>query len=281
MFRSVKLACQQASAVWGGVAAFGASFEKFNTCLERIQEFSQKQAEVSKGATLNKKNCRKSMCAAALVIAGQVHACATENNELELAGKVDVSLSTLLEGRDRASAERCQTIHRLASEKVAKLAEQGVNAAKLKSLQTKIDDCVARLQRPRQIISEGKTATGQLEVEIEGLTNCWRTAWIGWCCSSRIPSRSSTTITPTRASSWTTLRAATAAATQRSRQPRRRNSETKATKQAGGRKEMRPLFCFDPGMLLPPGVKTGALPPDPARPMNLRFGVHASACFRI
>lgn len=167
MFRSVKVACEQSSAVWGSVPAFGASFDKFNTSVKRIQGFSEKQAEESKGATANKKKCRESMCDAALVIAGQVHAYATENNDLELAGKVDVSLSTLLGGRDRASAEKCQAIHRVASEKVADLAEQGVTAAKLKGLQTKIDGYVACLQRPRQIISEGKTATAQLEAEIE------------------------------------------------------------------------------------------------------------------
>ena len=42
-----------------------------------------------------------------------------------------------------------------------------MTAAKLKSLQGKIDDYAACVQRPRQIISEAKTATAQLEAEIE------------------------------------------------------------------------------------------------------------------
>lgn len=167
MFTSVKLACEQASAVWSSVPAFGSAFGKFTACVERIEEFAQKQATVSTGATEDKKNCRKSMCTAALVVAGAVHAFATENNNLELARKVDVSFSSLLAGRDRTSAEKCQTIHRLATEHVAELSEHGVTGAKLKALQTKIDDYAKCLQRPRQIISESKTATGQLETEIE------------------------------------------------------------------------------------------------------------------
>ena len=167
MFGSVALACDKAAKIWASLVAFVAAYDKFKNSLERIKEFAQKQAEASKGATEFKKYCRQSMCEAAQVIAGAVHSHATENNDVELAAKVDVSLSSLLTGRDRVSAEKCQSIHRLASEKVADLAEQGVTAAKLKSLQTKIDDYTACLQRPRQIISEVKTATAQLEAEIE------------------------------------------------------------------------------------------------------------------
>jgi len=167
MFTSVKLACAENSAIWASVPAFGAAFAKFNTCVERIQEFAQKQAERSTGATADKRRCRESMCDAALVIAGAARAFAIDNNNLELAGKVDFSRSTLLGGRDRTSAEKCQTIHRLASENLGDLTEHGVTPAKLKGLQTKIDAYMACLQRPRQIIAESKTATAQLEAEIE------------------------------------------------------------------------------------------------------------------
>ena len=167
MFTAVKAVCEGASTVTGTVPAFGVSFEKFTTCVERIQRFSEKQAKGSSGATADKQRCREWMCDAALVIAGAVRAYAIDNNNLELAGKVDFSRSTLLGGRDRASAEKCQTIHRLAVEKVAELTEHGVSTAKLKSLQAKIDAYVGCLQRPRQIITENKTATAQLEAEIE------------------------------------------------------------------------------------------------------------------
>ncbi len=106
------------------------------------------------------------MCNAALVIAGAVRAFAVANSDLELAGKVDYSRSVLLGGRDRASAEKCQLIHRLATEQVADLAEHGVTVAKLKALQAKIDGYVTCLQRPRQIIAGSKTATAQFEAEI-------------------------------------------------------------------------------------------------------------------
>jgi hypothetical protein len=167
MFTSVKLACAEDAAIWAGVPAFGAAFAKFSECVDRIEEFAQKQAERSNGATADKKRCRESMCDAAQVIAGAVRAYAIDNDDLELAGKVDFSRSTLLGGRDRTSSEKSQTIHRLASDKVAELSDHGVTAAKLKSLQTKIDAYVACLQRPRQIIAASKTATAQLESEIE------------------------------------------------------------------------------------------------------------------
>lgn len=167
MFRSVKLTCEGAADVWSSVPAFGTAFEKFSTCVEQIQEFAQKQAEVSRGATADKQRCREAMCDAALVIGGAVRAYAVDASDMELADNVGFSRSALLGGRDRSSAEKCQTIHRLATENVEDLAEHGVTAAKLKALQTKIDAYVACLQRPRQIIAESKTATARLESEIE------------------------------------------------------------------------------------------------------------------
>ena len=166
MFGSVHVTCKVAAETWTSVPAFGEAFTMFGLCLTRIDEFAQKQAEISRSATEEMQHCRESMCEAAAAIAGAMRAYAISNNELELAGKVDPSRSALLAGRDRVSAERCQTIHRLASEKVADLAEHGVTAAKLKSLQVKIDAYSACLQRPRQIITESKTTTAQMEAEI-------------------------------------------------------------------------------------------------------------------
>ena len=161
MFFSFCFAAQRA--VWLRPQSGANESRSAGACLRQ----AQKQAERSTGATADKRRCRESMCDAALVIAGAVRAYAIDNDNLELAGKVDFSLTTLLGGRDRAGAEKCQTIHQLASEKVGNLSEHGVTPAKLKSLQTKIDAYRACLQRPRQIIAESKTATAQLEAEIE------------------------------------------------------------------------------------------------------------------
>jgi hypothetical protein len=165
MYLSLQKVGEDNSTVIATIPAFVADFEEFTAGVERIEALSKKRAEPTRGLAENKQFCREQMCKAGAAIAGAVHSWAAKNNNLELAAKVDFSYSDLLGGRDRASAERCQNVHKAAKENVASLGEHGVTAAKLTDLQRKIDEYRDCLTKPRSAINSNKTATQQLEAE--------------------------------------------------------------------------------------------------------------------
>ena len=165
MYLSVQKIGEDNPTVIATVPAFVTDFTEFTAGVARIEALSKKRAEPITGIAENKQFCREQMCKAAAAIAGAVHSWATGNNNLEVAAKVDFSYSSLLAGRDRASAEKCQNVHKSATENLASLGEHGVTAAKLKALQTKIDGYSDCLSKPRSAIRSNKTATQQLEAE--------------------------------------------------------------------------------------------------------------------
>jgi len=122
-------------------------------------------ANQATGIAENKQFCREQLCKAAAAIAGAVHSWATKNNNRELAAKANFSYSSLLAGRDRSSAEKCQNVHKAATENLDSLTQHGITTSKLKSLQQKIDAYVECLPKPRAAIGANKTATQQLEAE--------------------------------------------------------------------------------------------------------------------
>jgi len=165
MYLSVQKVGEANSEAIATVPAFTADFDEFAAGVDRIEALSKKRAEPITGIAENKQFCREQLCKAAAAIAGAVHSWATKNNNREVAAKVNFSYSSLLAGRDRSSAEKCQNVHKAATENLGSLAEHGVTAAKLKALQQKIDAYSECLPKPRAAIGSNKTATQQLETE--------------------------------------------------------------------------------------------------------------------
>ena len=147
------------------IPAFVTDFDDFTASVARIGALSEKRAVPTKGIARDKQFCREQMCKVAAASAGAVHSWATKNDNLELAAKVDFSYSDLLAGRDTGSAEKCQNVHKVATESLDSLGQHGVSAAKLKALQQKIDAYSGCLPKPRAAIGSNKTSTQQLESE--------------------------------------------------------------------------------------------------------------------
>jgi len=165
MYLSVQKVGEDNPAVIATVPAFATDFDEFTASAARIGTMSKKRAEPTKGIARDKQFCREQMCKAGAAIAGAVHSWAAKNNNLELADKVDFSYSDLLAGRDRASAEKCQNVHKAATDNLASLGQHGVTVAKLTELQAKIDAYSECLPKPRAAIGSNKTTTLQLETE--------------------------------------------------------------------------------------------------------------------
>lgn len=165
MYLNVQKVGEDNPTVIATVPAFVTDFDDFTACVARIKALSRKRAEPTKGIAQDKRAYREQICKLAAAIAGAVHSWAVKNSKLDLAAKVNFSYSDLFQGRDRASAEKCENIHKIATEQLASLSQHGVTVAKLAELQQQIDDYNECLPKPRAAIGSNKTATQQLETE--------------------------------------------------------------------------------------------------------------------
>lgn len=179
MYLAVKAVLDAASSIWQPLPAFAEGHTDFTTHLSNIQTLGQNQMMDTTGITQDKQAAHKTMCQTAIGLAQAVRAYAMKNQNHTLAGSVDFTITDLLHERDNQSAEDCQNIHDIAETNLANLANFGVTAAKLTTLQTAIDAFNAIIQKPRQTIAQGKTVTQQLSDEFtatdltldEGLDN--------------------------------------------------------------------------------------------------------------
>jgi len=109
-FRSLKGVCETNIAVWTKMKAFADDFAEFTDMVERIEDLAKIQISPTTGITQAKRNLRRTMARAALVIAGPVAAFAARTSNRALLAKVDSQMSALLSGRDKTSRDRCQGI---------------------------------------------------------------------------------------------------------------------------------------------------------------------------
>lgn len=171
MFLAVKSVCDRSQSVWQGLPAFATAFAEFSAPVETIQTLSTGHGRRKPGVAEDKKRLRKELCEAAFEVAAATLAYAKATKNAALAAKVDYSLSDLMIGRDTDSATRCEEVHAAASASLDKLADYGVTAAKLASLQDKITAYRDILTKPREAKISGKTTTTSLAAEFQAATD--------------------------------------------------------------------------------------------------------------
>lgn len=171
MFLAVKSVCDRSQSVWQGLPAFSAAFAEFSAHVGTIQTLSTGQGRRKTGVAEDKQRLRKELCEAAFEVAAATLAYAKATKNAALATKVDYSLSDLMIGRDTGSATRCEEVHAAASAALGKLADYGVTAAKLTSLQDKITAYRDILTKPREAKTSGKTTTTSLAAEFQAATD--------------------------------------------------------------------------------------------------------------
>ncbi len=157
--------CNKSKSVWTSFKAFKNLFQKFSARVDTLSQLKLKQETDTTGLAEQKQHCREEACAAAAVVAGAVGAWAEDEGNLEVAAKVNYSYSDLLDGRDTASKDKCQTVHDVAEEVVDELEDEGVDEAVLEDLQSKIDNYKDCITKPREAIGKGKTVTEQINSE--------------------------------------------------------------------------------------------------------------------
>lgn len=161
MYRAVQQTLDDHEDTWTSLPAFGKKVEAFNTAVEGIDELAQTQASKS-GSASDKASALTALGDAAFAIAGAVRTFAMDNDNHELAGRVDFSRTDVSRGRDNAIVARCRDIHAAATENLASLADYGVTADKLTKLKKKIDAFNSLQPVPRKKISKRSAATKAL-----------------------------------------------------------------------------------------------------------------------
>jgi len=164
-FVTLAAICRKGQPTWTTLKAFADTFAKFAARVETLEKLKLQQSEGTTGIAAQKQQCREDVCSAGATVAGGVLAWAEDTGNLEVAGKVDFSESDLLQGRDMASRDKCQTVHDVAEENVASLGKYGVDEDVLEDLQEKVtvyDECISK---PREAIATGKTVTKQIATE--------------------------------------------------------------------------------------------------------------------
>ena len=157
--------CNKSQSVWTSFKAFKNLFQKFSVRVDTLSQLKLKQEADTTGLAEQKQHCREEACAAAAVVAGAVGAWAEDEGNFEVAAKVNYSYSDLLEGRDTATKDKCQTVHDVAEQIVDELEDEGVDEAVLDDLQAKIDNYKDCITKPRESIATNKTATKQIDSE--------------------------------------------------------------------------------------------------------------------
>jgi hypothetical protein len=143
---------------WSSLPAFARGVTELGTLIPQITGTVQVQISTPDAAG-EKRLARNLLGDTAAEIAAAVFAYAEENDDAELAGRVDFSRSDIIQGRDTAVVARCREIHAAATEHLADLADAGVTAAKLTALKKQTDAFEGLQTKPRQNQAKRSAAT--------------------------------------------------------------------------------------------------------------------------
>jgi hypothetical protein len=151
---------------WNTLPAFARAVTELETVTLEITEAAQVQLSAP-DVTAEKRIARTSLTNNAEEVAAAVLAYAEENDDAELAGRVDFSRSKITRGRDSTVVARCRDIHAAAVEIVTSLTDSGVTTAKLTALKKQIDGFEALHTKPRQNQARRSAATRRMPILFE------------------------------------------------------------------------------------------------------------------
>jgi hypothetical protein len=145
---------------WNTLPAFARAVTELETITLEITNAVQVQLSVP-DVSAEKRIARATLTNNATEVAAAVLAYAEENDDAELAGRVDFSRSEI-QGRDSTFVARCRDIHAAATENVESLTDAGITPAKLTALKKQIDGFEALHTKPRQNLAKRSAATRRM-----------------------------------------------------------------------------------------------------------------------
>lgn len=163
MYQGVEVCCNNYASIIVGNVAFNNSFQDFAAKLVQINAGAQKAGANLKGFAVDKSVSKKDLSKDAATMAGRIFAYAAKNGNNALKQSANHSVSVFLRLKDAELAPACQAIHDLADTNKTALADYGVTAAKLTSLQNKINAYAASVPMPRTAVTERKVTKAQIK----------------------------------------------------------------------------------------------------------------------
>ncbi len=164
MFNAVARLLDDSTAIIAPLPALTAAVTELHTLLDNIAGLVATQAQPTSGATFDKSSALDAMADSTLSVANSVKGYASKNRLGDLAAKVASSRTTLTTGRELNRVTQAQQVHDAANGVLAHLADYGVSAADLTTLQAKIDAARAALSAPRNLNNAKKSATERMPV---------------------------------------------------------------------------------------------------------------------
>jgi len=137
---------------------------QFDELLQRIDAVNERATNAdSKGVTARKEKIQQSLAAKAMVLAGSMQAFAAFNNDTVLAGRVKLTRSDILQGRETDMETLVNLAVKAARENLSNLADFMVTEAMITEVETSLDDFKAMIGQPRTIRNQAFAAMTALE----------------------------------------------------------------------------------------------------------------------
>ena len=162
-YKALAVVLETHEPVWSVLPAFGKAVTEFNEFIDDINKQALIQSD-SEQASEEKLFVLRALGVAAYEVSGAVQAYAVEMSDLALEARVNYSLSSIVLGKEDQVLSRCWSIHAVATERLADLADNGITAAKLTALKKKIEAFETVQPKPRNRVSKGSAATEALDI---------------------------------------------------------------------------------------------------------------------
>ncbi len=174
MFSTVSAYMNTNKSLWSGVKAISDTVDDLDSGIADISDSAGKQQTPVTGAAAQKAQVRHSYEEQILFIADQLAAFAEVSSDAELAGKVELSLSSLDKLADDDLEETGTLIANLAMLKLADLADYGITQADIDALKSLTTQFHAAKTSPREAVASRSGETNTLPDKIAEVTSILR-----------------------------------------------------------------------------------------------------------
>lgn len=151
------------SDIWKANKPFSTMYEKFKALMPLIAQYREAQNLNNTGLTQVKNEKKNELIEKAYYVANRMQSYASQTKNMELKARVKYEYSDFQRYRDTNLSGLCNTIHDLAKEQLAELADYDVTEDLLNELKKAIEVYNEQLSRPRTSKTGSKTATILLE----------------------------------------------------------------------------------------------------------------------